>query len=202
MQTILNQIESTGLLMNESKPSAAQLPPEVVCYLRGVSPEGKQFDFLIGEWDVIATRYKEDGSVLMQYNARWYAQYLNDGRMVMDDFKACLPTGQAISSYVTLRTYSEATRRWEMAGLSALQPAMPAEWHGVWAEEEMRIDAVGTGPEGKPFRNRIRFYNIEQDRFEWESMVSRDNGKTWTRAVEMIVTRAAPSTAAAQSDRG
>jgi hypothetical protein len=36
-------------------------------------------------------------------------------------------TGQAISSYVTLRTYSETHRRWEMAGLAALQPAGTAE---------------------------------------------------------------------------
>lgn len=184
--------------MNESKSSASQLPPDVARYLKGAPPEGKQFDFLIGEWDVVATRYKEDGNVLMQYNARWCAQYLNEGRMVMDDFKACLPNGQEISSYVTLRTYSEATRRWEMAGLSALQPAMPAEWHGIWAEEEMRIDAVGPGPEGKPFRNRIRFYNIGQDRFNWESTVSHDNGKTWIKAVEMIATRAASSSSTAQ----
>lgn len=43
------------------------------------------------------------------------------------DFKALSSTGQDVSSYVTLRTYSELNRRWEMAGLAALQPAVQAQ---------------------------------------------------------------------------
>jgi hypothetical protein len=174
--------------MNESK-NQTQLPPDVVRYLKGASPESRQFDFLIGEWDVDATRFKEDGTVLMQYKARWSAQYLNEGRMVMDDFKAVLPTGQAISSYVTLRTYSELTQRWEMAGLAALQPAVSADWYGEWMNGEMQIDAVAKGPDGKPFRNKIRFFNIEVTGFTWQSTISHDDGITWVKAVEMRAIR-------------
>ncbi|MGZ5781068.1 MAG: hypothetical protein ACXWIN_08940, partial [Burkholderiaceae bacterium] len=116
--------------MSESKEQTQQVPPDVLRYLKGAPPESLQFDFLIGDWDVTGTRYKPDGSVLMQYKAVWNATYLNDKRMVMDDFKALAPTGQEISSYVTLRTYSEVTHRWEMSGLSALQPTMNAAWSG------------------------------------------------------------------------
>ena len=75
-----------------------QVPPDVIRYLQGAPPESQQFDFLIGDWDVAATRYKEDGSVLLQYRATWLARHLNEGRMVMDDFKALAPTGQNVSS--------------------------------------------------------------------------------------------------------
>ena len=92
-------------------PSMSQVPPGVTRYLQGTSPESRQFDFLIVDWDVAATRYKEDGSVLLQYRRNWQARHLNEGRMVMDDFKALAPTGQAVSSYATLRTYSDLNQR-------------------------------------------------------------------------------------------
>jgi hypothetical protein len=175
--------------MPESPASSVQIPPDVARYLKGATPESRQFDFLIGEWDVAATRYKEDGSVLFQYPATWSAQSLNDGRMIVDDFKARGPSGHGISSFVTLRTYSEVTQRWEMAGLAALQPAAAVEWHGRWHDGEMLLDAAGKHPEGKVVRTKIRFFNIQQDRFDWESQVSLDEGKSWNKTASLVASR-------------
>lgn len=175
--------------MNEPKVQAPQVPPDVLRYLKGAPSESLQFDFLIGDWDVAGTRYTPDGAVLMQYKASWNAKYLNDKRMVIDDFKALAPTGQDVSSYVTLRTYSEVTHRWEMAGLSALQPAMNAAWSGVWKDGEMQIEAAGKMPDGVTMRNRIRFFQIEKNSFHWESRVSMDDGKTWTLNAALVATR-------------
>jgi len=135
--------------MNDPEHKAPQIPPEVARYLRGAGAENLQFDFLIGDWNVKAARYKPDGSVLLEYQATWSARYMNDKRMVMDDFKALSPAGGEISSFVTLRTYSEATRRWEITGLAALQPAMNGEWFGEWKDGEMHLDASGKGPGGQ-----------------------------------------------------
>lgn len=175
--------------VQESKNQAPQVPPEVARYLKGASPESQQFEFLIGDWDVAAIRYKEDGSPLFQYKAGWNAKYLNEGRMVLDDFKAYGPTGQAISSYVTLRTYSETTHRWEMAGLSALSPASSAEWYGEWKDSEMLLDAKGKDPMGNMVRTKIRFFNIAKNSFSWESNVSRDEGKTWVKTASLLASR-------------
>jgi hypothetical protein len=101
--------------------------------------------------------------------------------MILDDFKALAPTGEPISSFVTLRTYSETTRRWELQGLAALQPSAALEWHGTWQDGQMILDAAGHGPDGTPLRTRIRFFQIESDRFSWESRVSQDGGNTWFR---------------------
>jgi hypothetical protein len=176
--------------VQESKSQAPQVPPDVERYLNGPSLEGRQFDFLIGNWDVSATRYKEDGSLLFQYKASWSAKYLNEGRMILDDFRAYAPTGQEVSSYVTLRTYSEATHRWEMAGLSALQPALSAEWYGEFKDGEMLLDASGRDPAGNMVKTKIRFFNIANDSFSWESNVSRDEGKTWFRTASLLASRA------------
>ena len=175
--------------MQRSEVPAPQIPPDAARYLKGAPPEARQFDFLIGTWDVSATRYKEDGSVLFQYKASWGAQALSEGRMIMDDFKALAPTGEPISSFVTLRTYSEATGRWELQGLAALQRAAALEWHGTWQDAQMVLDAAGQGPDGKPLRTRIRFFQIERDRFSWESRVSQDGGKTWFRNASLNAVR-------------
>ena len=109
--------------------------------------------------------------------------------MVMDDFKALAPDGQPISSYVTLRTYSEVSGRWEMSGLAAMQPAAALEWHGVWTGVEMLVDATGVDPSGRSIRTNIRFSNITDTGFGWESESSNDGGKTWTRTASLVATR-------------
>lgn len=173
----------------QSSSSPSSVPPEVARYLQGPIPASRQFDFLIGHWDVDAKRLNPDGAVLLRYRAIWTATYLNEGRMVMDDFRALAPDGRPISSYVTLRTYSEVSGRWEMSGLAALQPAAALEWHGVWTGTEMLVDATGVDPSGRSIRTKIRFSNISPNGFGWESESSNDGGKTWTRTASLVATR-------------
>jgi len=172
-----------------SRNNPPQVPPDVARYLKGAPPESQQFDFLIGDWQVAGTRYGEDGSPVLQYQASWNAKSLNGGRMIVDDFKACAPTGQDVSSYATLRTYCEVTRRWEMVGLAALQPAVPAQWHGEFKDGEMLLEASGKDPAGNLVRTRIRFCEIQDNSFRWESRVSRDDGKTWVTSAVLLASR-------------
>ncbi len=170
-----------------SAPSA--VPPDIARYLKGAGPQSRQFDFLIGRWTVAAEVFNPDGSLLRQYTARWDAQSLNNGRMVMDDFRAQGPNGQDISSFVTLRTWSELTNRWEITGLGALQPTINMQWHGQWQQGEMQMEAVGTDPAGATVHTRIRFFAIEAQAFRWESQVSRDAGNTWCKAAALRASR-------------
>lgn len=177
--------------MPESQNQPPQVPPEVARFLKGAPPESQQFDFLIGDWDVNATRFKDDGTPLFQYKASWTAIYLNGGRMIMDDFKALAPTGQPISSYVTLRTYSEVTHRWEMTGLQALQPSGSTEWYGVAKDGEMLLDVLGKDAAGNSIKTKIRFFDIAKNSFSWESSMSRDDGKSWSKTAVLRASRAA-----------
>jgi len=175
--------------MPSSPTPVPQIPPEVVRYMKGATAQSRQFDFLIGDWDVVTTRFKDDGTALFQYKAKWEAKYVNDGRMIIDDFRACGPSGEAISSFVTLRTYSETTQRWEMQGLAALQPAAATEWYGVWQDGEMLLDACGKNADGKTIRNKIRFFEIQKDRFAWSSKTSRDEGISWVLTASLVAVR-------------
>lgn len=176
--------------MNDKQAPAPQIPPDGLRYISGPSVHAKEFDFLIGDWDVDATRFKDDGTPMFNCKALWCATHLNDGRMVMDDFKALGPNGHPMSSFVTLRTFSEATDRWELAGLQAMQPSMPTEWHGVARDCEMLLDAVTKTPAGDIVKTKIRFFNIAPDSFSWESSMSLDQGESWRKTAELKATRA------------
>lgn len=173
----------------QSDKSSALIPPDVLRYLQGPTLEGRQFSFLIGRWNVDATKFDAEGLVIFRYKAIWRAKYLNEGRMIMDEFEALATDGRPISSYVTLRTYSEAARRWEMVGLAALQPVAVSEWHGVWTGDEMQIDASGVDPAGRHIKTKIRFRDITPERFLWESRSSVDDGKTWVLNAVLVATR-------------
>lgn len=172
-----------------NQAQAHQVPPEVARYLQGPGDEAKQFDFLIGDWAVEATRFKEDGTPAFNYAASWSAKHLNEGRMVFDDFKALGPTGVPVSSFVTLRTYCEVTKRWEIVGLQALQPALPTEWHGQSEGGEMHLEAIATLPSGQRIQTKIRFFDVSSASFSWESSMSLDQGKTWRKTASLKAKR-------------
>jgi hypothetical protein len=109
--------------------------------------------------------------------------------MIMDDFTIHAPTGQEVSAFVTLRTYSPLTNRWEMAGISAFQPAINGKWYGNQVDGEMHLIMEGLMPDGRGFKNRIRFYDIGQDRFQWDNRISYDEGHTWMKISSLVASR-------------
>jgi hypothetical protein len=173
--------------MNASTQQHKQIPPEIARYLDGPTTEGKQFDFLIGEWDVRGKRYRADGSILFEYAATWSAQYLSGGRIVMDEFSMLSPNSSPISSFVTLRTYSHTSKRWEMAGLQALASSPITDWHGNWQNGEMVLELSAPGLDGIPSKTRIRFFHIERDSFEWEIHPSTDGGLSWGNPLGALI---------------
>lgn len=158
--------------------------------MRGATEECLQFDFLIGRWTVDCSRYGEDGKLLHKYGGTWHAEYLHDRRMVLDDLTLCLPSGEEAASFVTLRTYSSRTNRWEMAGLAAFQPSLSGKWFGHLVDGEMHLSAENKEADGRISQHRIRFFDIEQDAFKWERRLSYDSGKTWFLSSFLLVSRA------------
>ena len=175
--------------MAEEVPDIPKIPPDIERYIQGAGLESLQFDFLIGDWSVEGTRYAPSGAALMTYGGRWTAEYRHDKRIVVDDFSVHLPNGLEVSSFVTVRSYSPLTKRWEIAGLGAFQPALVGEWFGNWADGAMILQAKGSGPDGREIRNRIRFHEIMPESFHWESCISTDGGSSWVKAATLLATR-------------
>ena len=164
-------------------------PLDLAGNLSGTPEEANQFDFLIGLWSVSGLRYDAAGVVQLRYHARWSAEYLHEKRMVLDDFTVISPSGEELSSFVSLRTYAHATVRWEIAGLAALQPGMDGQWNARAVGAEMHCAAEIRMANGSVLHNRERFHAIERNQFHWESHISQDGRATWKLIASLIANR-------------
>ena len=166
------------------------IPPEVMAYIAGANSEKfLEFNFLIGSWSVEGVRVLPDRESF-GYRAKWNARYINDKRMVVDDFKILSPDGMEVSSYVTLRSYSPISKRWELSGLAALSPSLEThEWYGNVEGEDMLLHAKGVTGDGKIILNQIRFFDITENQFKWVSNLSFDNGESWFENGSLVATR-------------
>lgn len=179
--------------MSQNDDPTALVPLEgIMAYREGLPPEASQFDFLLGEWDARTTRYRADGSEIAGYPGTWRARHLHEGRILLDEFTARLDDGSELSFMATLRTFSSATKRWEMMFLIAHQPQLITSFSGVFEEGEMRLDGSGKTLSGDPVVSRVRFFDITSESFEWENRVSLDGGATWYRDSTISARRIAP----------
>jgi hypothetical protein len=175
-------------MSGESEGSGA-MSDHIARYLAGAPKEAAQFDFLIGVWRVRGERYDDSGDVRLKYEARWRAEHLHDRRFILDDFVFLSPSGEELSSFLTLRTYAPALTRWEIAGLAALEPGLNGRWNGRAVGAEMHLEAEIRTPEGRVTHQTERFFDITPDAFHWESLDSRDDRATWTRSAALEATR-------------
>ncbi len=140
------------------------------------------FDFSLGEWEAEVLRYAPDGSVAIETTGRWSARSSFGGKVIEDHFIQQI-NGVDDAAAFTLRTYCEATQRWEMVYLWAEQPATGLmAFVGNRVGDEMHLNLQQTGSNGLVVMARIRFFDISEGSFCWENQTSLDNGATWYRA--------------------
>lgn len=132
------------------------------------------FDYLLGDWEFTARdpRYGK-------YGGRWSAVRTQQGQ-ILDEYRVLDDKGNTIAVTTTVRSYNEVADRWElisMDGGGGLQDFGTGQRTGA----EMRIEQKFGVAWGKPVTMRIRYYNIEADRFSWSGDRSTDDGRTWTK---------------------
>ena len=142
----------------------------------------RDFDYLLGDWEFTA-----DSKQYGKFSGFWSAVRVGDGGPILDEYRAVAGDG---SNYVTrtLRAYNGRRNQWELVstdGASGLQNFGTGHREG----DEMRIEqkfGVGTAT---PSIWRIRYYNIQPDRFSWTADQSKNGGKTWVKDYLQIEAR-------------
>ncbi len=183
----VNNVPSDNVAAIKDAPIDKIVTAEAAIYMDGAnSPAHRQFDFLIGCWDVEATKMSPQGG-RVSYLATWEAKYLNDKRVVIDDYRTLRSNGEEAASYLTLRTYSPQAKRWAFAGIGVHSSAAAIlEWSGAMVDAEMQLHAKGLSHDGTPVLNNIRFYDIEDHQFKWESNMSFDDGASWVNVGALV----------------
>jgi hypothetical protein len=149
------------------------------------APEARQFDFLIGQWQV-SGEVKTSGLVALIHGrpklvGSWKAWRVVDGHGIEDELTLTDASGNPASAVHFTRTFSREESCWKITArdtnTGGLRPAT-ARWQG----DEMLVMGSGTSPEGKHFRSRTHYVAITPVSFRMVQDRSYDEGKTWEAA--------------------
>jgi len=140
------------------------------------------FDYLLGDWE-FTSESREYG----KFGGRWSAVRLETGQ-ILDEYRVVGDNAETYYVTSTIRAYNAAADRWELIGMDpggGLQDFGTAQR----VDSEMRIEQKFGVAGGKPVTLRIRYYNIQPDRFSWSADRSTDGGRTWVKDFQRIEAR-------------
>ena len=174
MRKVCFLLMMTGLMM---------LPAVAQNQLYGTAPEEmKQFAFLEGEWVAEYEQILPDGNSFRQTGS-WKGYYILDGSAFVDEFS--MPVGNGLYYRgMTWRTYDPAKKHWvnrfTLANVTKTLGFGDGPFFGTFKDGVMELTMKGKDEKG-PWLNKIRFQEIEANRFFWTLDRSYDNGETWKR---------------------
>ena len=157
--------------------------------------ETKQFDFLLGQWELVV-HPKVSGLAALIHGApklvgTWKAW--RAGADIEDEIRIVDGSGNPLSSNHSLRTWDAAQNRWKISG-SDSSKGRTSEASGQWQGGEMHLDGQFTDAEGKTL-TRTRYYDIGSDSFQMSQDRSSDNGQTWEEGTLVIDAKRVAATA-------
>jgi hypothetical protein len=141
-----------------------------------------EFDYLLGDWEFTANS-KQWG----QFRGYWSAVKLDEGQ-ILDEYRVVSDSGETWYVTTTLRNYNGAVDRWELIGADAGRGLLDfgtAKKVGNEIHIEQRFGVAA----GDSAISRIRYHNIQADRFSWVLDRSVDGGKTWIPQHQTIEAR-------------
>ena len=147
------------------------------------SPEARQFDFWLGDWDLT---YVQDGR---ESHSRNHVTRILDGCVVLEEFTGAPGVkldGRSVS------TFDRATSQWKQTWVD--NSAAYLDFTGGMADGRMVLSRRAERG-GKRFLQRMVFQDIQRDRLKWLWQRSDDEGRTWSTQWEIDYRRAgaAPS---------
>jgi hypothetical protein len=168
-RSIIITIISLCAALTSAQTPATQTPEQMQA---SYDAHKGDFDYLLGDWE-----YSADSRDYRKFRGYWSAVRL-DGGEILDDYRVVGDKGQTFYVTSTVRSYNKMLDRWELVGMAAgngLQDVGTARRVGAEMHIEQRF-GVGTD---RPTTLRIRYFNIQADRFSWTADRSTDGGKTW-----------------------
>jgi hypothetical protein len=136
-------------------------------------PEHRQFDFWVGEWDVLQAEKKiAESSIQEIIETCVIFENYNE----MDGY-----TGKSVNFY------DVHLGKWRQTWIDA--QGMVSEFSGELKDEAMRFQGESHYPDGTKSLRRLTFFKIDSDRVRQYSEISRDDGKTWNPHYELFYVR-------------
>ncbi len=151
-------------------PPAAPAPPPAPCALA----EMRQFDFWLGEWDLVS-RFKQGDGTWTEEKATDSVRAVLGGCALYQEWQGTV-AGQAVHG-ISLTSYAPDQRQWQQAWSDDSGPTLYVFTGGMEGDRMVLSRQVAVG--GKPAVRRQVFSNIQPDGFDWVYEQSADGG-AWT----------------------
>lgn len=150
------------------------------------SPLDKRFDFWLGKWN--ATWTNPDGSLGKGINT--ITRILN-GKIIKENFEVKEDPKTKGFIGLSFSAYSPSTKAWKQTWVD--NQGSYLDFYGKFEGDKrifQREFIAATGKfKGKKIMQRMVFYNIQHESFDWDWEVSPDEGKTWTLRWRIKYTR-------------
>jgi hypothetical protein len=161
--------------------------------------EAKQFDFLLGHWD-LEVHPKVSGLAAMIHGTprlvgTWKAWRTADGLGIEDEMSIVDASGNPISLSRAQRAYASKEGLWKISGHDVTR-GRSSESTGKWQAGEMRVDGRFTDADGVTL-TRTRYYGITAESFHMQQDRSSDNGQSWEEGSLTIDAKRTAATATA-----
>ena len=141
------------------------------------------FDYLLGDWEFTSTSQKYGKG-----KGYWSAVRLDGVAQILDEYRVVGDHGETFYVTATLRVFNAQLGLWELVSVEAgsgVQNVGTARRVGSEMHIEQKFDVTGDHPSIW----RIRYYDIQPDRFSWSGDRSTDGGKTWAKNYLQIEAR-------------
>lgn len=152
-----------ALLTGCAAPAAAQdadpAPPPCS------SPEARQFDFWVGDWDLTWEGGKGTNSI----------EAILGGCVIQENFDGRDAEGKGLMG-MSHSVYSPAKGKWLQTWVDNQGGYL--DFEGGWSDGKMTLSREATR-NGQTFLQRMVFQNITEDAFDWNWERSDDGGETW-----------------------
>lgn len=137
------------------------------------SESARQFDFWVGEWDVLNPQGQKAGTSNIQQIA--------DGCGLLENW-----TGTLGGSGKSINFYDPATARWYQYWMGA--NGIPSRYEGIYKDGAMRYEGEQASA-GNKIRTRLTFFNLDPNTVRQLAEQSADDGKTWTTTYDFKYVR-------------
>ncbi|RMF56524.1 MAG: DUF1579 domain-containing protein [Calditrichaeota bacterium] len=137
------------------------------------TPEGKQFDFWVGRWDLTWPAEQMGGEKGQLGHGSNTVTKILDDCIVQEQFR--FPAGNFNGTSVSV--YNLRTKRWQQTWVDNQGGYLL--FTGGFKDGKMELRTPTYQRNGKTIVSRMVFRNIAKDSFDWDWQRSSDGGNTW-----------------------
>ncbi len=179
----------TGCATAGARTAAADAP--LACR----SEQARQFDFLLGDWDIVQKIRQNDGG-WKEFGARSSVHLAMDGCAVVEDwsgtaqfFWAGMQEPQSLQA-ISVRIWNPGSQRWIVHWMDSMNPQF-GNFVGRFDDRYATFFRVQKTAmeDANAVITRMAYANLDQNPIQWELALSNDGGKSWQPLWVQTMTR-------------